>query len=559
VLGLLFFWADMSRSPFAKQHVVEASLGMAVLFLWMKTWQAIFCLRLRALLAGGPIEALSGRRCLRVFVAQATIQPAGLLLIPIALVLTLPFAWVYGFYQNATALAEPGIGEGQSLFRRSAFFTKFWAGQYHVILIVLSGFAGVVFLNWMVVCLALPSLLKTLLGMETVFSRSPMAMLNTTFFATMGGLTYLCVDPIVKVLHILRCFRGEAQTTGDDLKSELRQVAMASRQVAVVMVLTTLAVGTGAVNCLGRSSQSERAPASPRHAWSTGQERRDWSLLTSAATGTGGLEDSEKAAQPSPPTASQVVKAAPLPSEQLDKTIDEVINQQKYTWRMPREEMAKKEPEEKGYFAKLFERAGETVRKWARAVGDWMEKLFNKQSSRSSPTPSRSGSVGPGFAAGSRMLLYVLIVLAVVALGYLLYRLWRNRRLEQEIVEASPIQPVPDLADENVGAEQLPEDEWTRLARELLAKGEFRLALRAYYLSSLAYLAQRQLITLAKFKSNRDYERELLRRGHALAEIPTMFAANVSEFDRVWYGNHAVDGEIVGRFASNVERIRSTA
>ena len=53
VLGLLFFWADMSRSPFAKQHVVEAALGMTLLFLWMKTWQSIFCLRLRALIAGG--------------------------------------------------------------------------------------------------------------------------------------------------------------------------------------------------------------------------------------------------------------------------------------------------------------------------------------------------------------------------------------------------------------------------------------------------------------------------------------------------------------------------
>jgi len=521
ILGLLFFWADMSRSPFAKQHVVEAALGMALLFLWMKTWQSVFCLRLRALISGEPMEPLTLRRCLGVFVAQATIQPAGLLLIPIALVLTLPFAWVFSFYQNATALAEPGMAEGQSLFKRSALFTKFWAGQYHVILGLLSIFAFVVFLNWAVVCMALPSLLKTLLGTETVFSRSPMALLNTTFFAAMGGLTYLCVDPVVKALHVLRCFRGESQTTGDDLKSELRHVALARGQAALLAIFLL-------IGCVGQVRGAE------------------------------GVEDNEKPISVSPPVATPGVQSAPLPSPQLDKTIEEVINQQKYTWRMPREQVTKKENEEEGYFAKFFERTKEMLKKWARAIGEWLDKLFNKVP-RNAPAPARPGNWIFGLAPGLRLLLYALVALAVVGLLYLVYRLYRDRNRGPEVVEAAPMQPVPDLTDENVGAEQLPEDEWTRLARELLARGEFRLALRAYYLSSLAYLAQRQLITLAKFKSNRDYERELARRGHALAEMPAMFSQNVNEFDRVWYGAHAVDGEVVGRFASNVERIRSIA
>jgi hypothetical protein len=166
--------------------------------------------------------------------------------------------------------------------------------------------------------------------------------------------------------------------------------------------------------------------------------------------------------------------------------------------------------------------------------------------------------MGPALAAGARFLLYLLLVAAVVAMLYLIYRIWRNRRRGEEIIEAELIQVVPDLADENVSAEQLPEDEWTRLARELLARGEFRLALRAYYLSSLAYLGERQLITLAKFKSNRDYERELARRGHALGDLIGPFGENVLAFDRVWYGLHDIDAAGVGHFASNVERIRAT-
>jgi hypothetical protein len=126
-------------------------------------------------------------------------------------------------------------------------------------------------------------------------------------------------------------------------------------------------------------------------------------------------------------------------------------------------------------------------------------------------------------------------------------------------VTTEAIQPTADVANENIGAEQLPEDGWTRLAHELLARGELRLALRAFYLGSLAHLAGRNLITLARFKSNRDYERELRRRAHAFAELLPLFGENVSVFDRTWYGRHDVDGELVTRFAANVERIRTGA
>src|SRR5215471_7341425 len=48
VLGFLYFWTDMSRSAFANQHLAEASLGTAALFIWMKFCQALFAGRLRA-------------------------------------------------------------------------------------------------------------------------------------------------------------------------------------------------------------------------------------------------------------------------------------------------------------------------------------------------------------------------------------------------------------------------------------------------------------------------------------------------------------------------------
>jgi hypothetical protein len=90
-----------------------------------------------------------------------------------------------------------------------------------------------------------------------------------------------------------------------------------------------------------------------------------------------------------------------------------------------------------------------------------------------------------------------------------------------------------------------------------LERGELRLAMRAFYLASLAHLSERNLLTLARFKSNRDYERELLRRSHALPEVARLFSENVSVFDGIWYGLHEVTDESVAAFRANVERIKS--
>jgi hypothetical protein len=124
-------------------------------------------------------------------------------------------------------------------------------------------------------------------------------------------------------------------------------------------------------------------------------------------------------------------------------------------------------------------------------------------------------------------------------------------------VASEPIQPVPDINDDNVGADELPGDSWTKLARELLARGELRLALRAFYLASLAHLAARNLISIARFKSNRDYERELRRRGHSFPGLLSVFGDNLESFERTWYGRHEVNRDLVDRFAVNVERMKA--
>ncbi len=91
----------------------------------------------------------------------------------------------------------------------------------------------------------------------------------------------------------------------------------------------------------------------------------------------------------------------------------------------------------------------------------------------------------------------------------------------------------------------------------MLSKGELRLALRAMYLATLAHLANREIVTIARFKSNHDYETEVNRRARGSPELLAAFSANVSSFDRSWYGLYDVTAEALTQFQSNFERIRS--
>jgi hypothetical protein len=242
-----------------------------------------------------------------------------------------------------------------------------------------------------------------------------------------------------------------------------------------------------------------------------------------------------------------------VPPEELDKAIRETIKKRKYAWRMPRDK-APEAPAEQSILSRFFEKVGEMLQRGLKAVGRWLDNflrgLFQGQSR------TKTGSSGYNWVATLQMLAYLLIAVAVGAALLLLFRYWRGGRLGLTSVSSTPIEPAPDLNDENVGADQLPEDGWIRLGRELFEQGEFRLALRAFYLASLAHLAERNLVSLAKFKSNRDYQRELQRRAHAFPEVALVFGENVGVFDRVWYGMHAVDGDVVNQFAANVERLK---
>jgi hypothetical protein len=495
VLGFLYFWTDMSRSAFASQHLAEASLGTAALFIWMKFCQALFAARLRAQLAADAVPRYNVAEYGRILFAQAVIQPLGLFLIPIALVLGIPFGWVYAFYQNVTALAGPVSAPVSDVAKKAWKQTLLSQGQNHMILAIAVLFGLCVFLNWIIVAMAIPGILKTLIGVESVFTQSPMAMLNTTFFAGIFGLTYLTIDPLLKAVYVLRCFYGESRESGEDLKSDLKRFAAPFGQMAGALLILL--------------------------------------LLTSGSAG-------------APAQSAPAVSSA-----ELNRRIDEVIHSSRYAWRLPRDPVAQEQAKD-GMIARFFYAAGRMLRSVLRTVVSWIDQFFQGLF-------GRSNSRGPaGFSwSSSSLLLYGLLAAVLLALGVLIFRTLRGKQSTLVVAEAAPIRPAPDVNDENVSADQLPEDGWIMMARDLLARGEFRLAMRAFYLASLAHLGQCNLISIARFKSNRDYENELRRRSHAFPELLPVFGANILALERIWYGRHDVNDEVVQEFASNVDKIRT--
>ena len=144
----------------------------------------------------------------------------------------------------------------------------------------------------------------------------------------------------------------------------------------------------------------------------------------------------------------------------------------------------------------------------------------------------------------------------IVSVPFFLRRTRRAVVAAQAVTAAAP--PV-NLADESLTADRLPEAEWLALADEWMAKGDFRLALRAMYLAALNYLSARDLVSLRRWKSGLDYRRELTRRARSKPDLSPVFERSVAIFEQGWYGRHLVDRAMAESLANGFNEMRARA
>lgn len=504
ILGFLYFIGDMSRNSFAEAHCVAASLGLAFLFIWMKSWHSVFAVALCDTVNRRRPHPWSIRGIVRLVYAQTVIQSTGLVLNPVAAVLGV-IGWVTAFYHNALVLEYDKPLDLKKAVSESVRISKYRPGQNHIILYVLSLFFLFVFVDVGVAVFFFPYILKNYFGIETLFTMSGINALNTTFLAAVTGITFLCLDPLVKAIYVLRYFYGLSVSTGDDLKAGLKNHTG-------LKITAALFVIAGCLFFPWDLSAGENTAASYK---------------------------------------SEYYKTPVSPGE-LDRSIKETMKRREFSWRMPRETVKEEENENKWTkpVANFLKDVFDKIDEWKKAVKDYIDELIDKIF----PESDTEGE-GRDWKSWARLTFYFLCaVITVLLVFYLVKRLlaWKRGRI---LIETGPVLKRVDLTDENVSAGDLPMDRWLSLAGELIEEGNFRLALRALYLATLAHLAERQLISIAKYKSNRDYETELKRRAHEKSELLGMFAQTVAFFDRVWYGMHEVEKSDVDRFAKNQERI----
>ena len=227
IAGLLYFLNTMRWSAFAADQLPPATLGLALLFVWMKAWQAEAAGRLRAFRAGRAPAPLTTARWLRMALNQAGVQPFGLFLIPAAFFVVIPFGWIFALFQNHCVLDDGAAAPAGALWKRALRQMGLRANQNHVALITLLPLAFFAWLNLFVAMALLPELLKMLFGVETPFTQAGgwtaiKMVFNSTFISVSLALAWLALDPLIKACYVLRCFYGESLSSGEDLRADLR-------------------------------------------------------------------------------------------------------------------------------------------------------------------------------------------------------------------------------------------------------------------------------------------------------------------------------------------------
>ena len=189
-------------------------------------------------------------------------------------------------------------------------------------------------------------------------------------------------------------------------------------------------------------------------------------------------------------------------------------------------------------------------------LGRWFKKFMEWLKQKLPDMNLPEDGAGTDYRGLIRLIFYALGFSLAVVLAYWVVRRLIRRRTRGPVNDESPAAPGDiDLTDEGLTAKDLPLDQWIVMAGDLLARNDLRQALRAFYLSILALLADCQRVTIARYKSNQDYARELARHAHAEPELLSTFEWCVKLFERTWYGMHPVDRPQVDAFITRQQRI----
>jgi hypothetical protein len=143
--------------------------------------------------------------------------------------------------------------------------------------------------------------------------------------------------------------------------------------------------------------------------------------------------------------------------------------------------------------------------------------------------PPQAPSMSVPSAGGLGFLGYILLGVLIVGLMVLIYYMFVNAK-----GEGKKIQKIIDI--EEVNPTEIPLSELQRLLQEAIAKGDYRGAVRIYFIFIIRDLAQKHWIHWEKEKTNFHYLREMSGKNEY-----EDFNRSVSYFEIIWYGKREID------------------
>ena len=155
-----------------------------------------------------------------------------------------------------------------------------------------------------------------------------------------------------------------------------------------------------------------------------------------------------------------------------------------------------------------------------RMLARWLSKLFPKASAIS---PNRANAI-------SQVTQIVVVVIALAAIGYVLW-LFAPRFLKRRKAKKSEKQKPRIVLGERLEPDQSAADLLAE-AESLARSGDLRGAIRRGYIALLVELSDRKLISLAQYKTNRDY----LRSVRTVTGLYSNMESLTNNFELHWYG-----------------------
>ncbi|MBF0570819.1 MAG: hypothetical protein HQL12_02995 [Candidatus Omnitrophica bacterium] len=511
VLGLLYFWADMSQNAYDGHHVVGAAFCLSVLFIWMKLTQVFFAENIYNRICEQVLPERSLKDYFFILSTQTAIHCTGFFIWPVSLILGLPFAWVFAFY-HYSAINQGDSNDIKMIWDKSWGYANHWPKQNHILILLFFLLYIVTFINVSIALFLIPQLLKNFFDIDSVFVLSGTHFFNTTFLAITCSLTYLLVNPVIKTAYVIRYFDGNSIRFGNDIKTDLHFLKSLKPTVLMTIIIVFVTITNLWLSC-------------PAFAVVPAGEMPDVSV--------------EKTYQS-------------FTAEAFTKSIDRVLSEREFAWRMPRTvapEVEKKESLNKNlqWLYKQIEKMRPAMEKMVNKFKKWLKKLFFQNQSNESPNSKWK-------PLKMTKMLYILIFSMIAILGAVFIVIWKMKR-RKKIIEIEKPTGLPDITSDTVKADDLLAEEWLNMANNLLSQGDLRHAVRAFYLGTLSHLAKAQIITIKRYKSNYDYEIEIKRHARDKRQLCGIFSQTILFLNSVWYGNKSLETQDVLEFSRQQKKI----